>query len=330
MLGGTKMMSRAMAAMWLVLGVGCVAPDPAEEAGEVEQHGICTSAGGEYECDYDCGGCGHNGLREPSWSHLFHGFNKPTLRQYGMWVDYVDSSTPHGAKSLCIPAQTYGDHCVMRWGYSNWIAANSYPRVDIMGHVVAAIAQTGYRVIDPGTNGNTYWGSFALRPQALTETWDYRTQETISAALLAQLNAVPGVAICLMNEQTPNNCTSYNDIYGKAHEADFFGNHFQYYFAGIMGGVDAPDPHHNPRYGAVDSNPQDPDPPARAYNRAHGVRCEYHGDPASSTGHAKWCLGEDGTLWDYPVTVRGMKASVDWYYGGKPKPANYPKVPIEY
>jgi hypothetical protein len=320
---GNNMMVRTMGVMWLVLAVGCVGPTPLEDTGEVEQHGRCTSTDG-YECATDCGGCGYNGLREGSWDLIWGQFNRPTLRSYGLWIDPATGVTP-GAKSLCDPTQVWSDHCVMRTEYSQWIADSQTSRVDIMTHVVAAIAQTNYWVKDPGTNGNTYYGSFNLRPQALTQTWDYRTQETITAALLAQLNAVPGVSICLLNEQTPYNCSSSG---GRYHESDVYGNSFQYYFAGISGGTGAPDPHLNKRFGAIDDGAE---PLAHSYLYGDGTRCFYDG--TGSTRHATSCLGENGTWWGWPVTVRTPLPPSTWYYppgtGGDP-PDGWPKEPIVY
>jgi hypothetical protein len=314
--------------MWLVLAVGCVGPD-LEATGEVEQHSRCLAGSTDFECAADCGGCGHNGLREGSWDLLFGQFNRSTLDDYGLWV-WPASGVTSGALSLCIPSQTYSDHCVMRWKYSNWIAGEPHSRVDIMSHVVAAVAQTNYRVIDPGQNGNTYWGSFNLRPQALTDTWDFRTQETITAALLAQLNAEPGVAICLLNEQTPTNCSSSG---GKYHEGDFYGNHFQYYFAGISGGAHANDPKLNRRYGTVEEDNGD-EPPAETYLHEPVARCDYSGLLAGAgnhNSHATRCQGKSGTWWNYPVTVRTPLPPGTWYYppGSLTRPSNWPQVPME-
>ncbi len=311
------MMNRAMGALWLVLAVGCAASEAAE-TGEIEQHERCFGAGveaDEYECQADCGGCGHNGLRESSWNQLFGGFNRQALKMYGVWIDSAS-----GARSLCDPVHTWTDHCVMRNGYSQWLAANPTRREDIMSHLVAAIAQTDYWVQDPGT-GTIYWGSFNLRPQALTQTWDYRTQETITAALLAQVNAVKGVAICMMNEQTPANCSFTG---GRYHEADFFGNHFQFFFAAVSGGADAPDPDDNLRLGDAGD---DPAAPAFAYVY-EGERCEYAG--SSNRLHATRCKGENGVWWEHPVTVRTPGRPRDWYYGDLvPQPDSFPWVPID-
>src|SRR5207237_2559375 len=98
--------------------------------------------------------------------------------------------------------------------------------------------------------GNTYAGDFGLAVKARTESFGYAEQEAVTGGMIALLDPIAGVAVCLLDKSTPGNCTGAAPYY----EAAFYGNHFRGGFTAITGGKDAEKPSLNRRYGSVDGS----------------------------------------------------------------------------
>lgn len=272
------------------------------ELGDAEQGVMSCSAGDEaYNCK--CVGCGSNGEDQAWWNAMFAEADRTALSGYGAWSWGTDGPT-----SLCEPSTVGASSCTMRAQWSAWIAGGGSKRVGMMENLVKVIANKTYRVRDP--NGYDYYGEFGLAHGAVSSPWTYVDQEIVSGGVLALLNSVHGVPVCLKTERNPDNCAGSNAAY---HESTTFGKTFRGHYAAISGGAHAKDPSLNLRYGTVDGGSAT----AFHWNEA---RCATSG---SGTGAiASYCDDQYGTRWQWPVTVLVPTAPSGWYYnvGGSPSP----------
>ncbi|HSK00819.1 MAG TPA: hypothetical protein VK932_06245 [Kofleriaceae bacterium] len=274
------MMWKTMGAVWLVLAVGCVAPEgpELEQTGEIEQH---------FE---PCPGCGVNGMRQGEWNNVFSTLDKAALDRDAAAYDLWDGAT-HSPMGLCQPGTLNGGACTVREGWGHWINRDTNPRVGIFTNLVKVILPKGYKVVHPG--GYTYWGKFGLMAHARTSSWGQEGREIASAGMLALLNAYPDVPLCLNTRQLPDNCVgssaqwSESILFGDA----IYGGSPRY--IAISGGKDAPSPALNPRYGTVDGGS------ARAHSY-YQYRCT-----TSRTGNARYPVScsDNGVTWHNPVHV---------------------------
>jgi hypothetical protein len=267
----------------------------------------------------DCDGCAANGLPIAAWGETFGALHKPSLEAASLWPG-------SGPLSLCV---AFGaGYCVMRSEWAAWMHAQWYGRrLNIMTDMVKCIAEKGYRVQEQG--GVAFHGAFGLRPEGLSQTWDYRSEETVTGCLLAQLNIVAGVPICMLNTQNPTNCTSNQvDDPTPFEESSFGGNLFTSHKTTIIGGMHAPEPNKNRRYGTVE---QLEDPALETnYTINGGKRCSYNSDVNAESRHATSCVDRNGNVWPYPVTVRVPAPPSTWYYDRQPppeRPSNWPPAP---
>lgn len=296
-------MKHAICAVVMVALGGCLAG--LDATGEVEQHTFPP----------DCDGCAGNGLTIGAWGETFGGLHKMSLQPAHLWSG--------GPLSLCTGPDP--NVCVMRPEWADWMHASWYQRrLNIMTDMVKCIARRGYRVQEPG--GVAFYGAFGLRPEALSDTWDDRSRQTITGCLLAQLNLVAGVPICVLNVQKPGNCTSALQPDPTPYEESSFGGDlFTSHKTTIIGGMDAPVPNMNQRYGSID---QLEDPALETDYTINGQqRCSYSSGPAEGR-HATSCTDFNGNVWAYPVTVRVPAPPSTWYYttGQLPphRPENWP------
>jgi hypothetical protein len=301
-------MKRSMCVAFVMVAASCAVPDL--ESSEVEQALInCAANPSAYSCTDDCDGCGGNGLTIASWGDAFAALDKQTLKDGGLWPG-------EGPLSLC--GSSGSGYCNMRPLWASWIGAvHPARRTNIMTDIVKCVATKGYRVIAP--DGTPYWGEFGLRPETLGQVWDYRSRDTVSACLLIQLNRTPGVPICVLNEQTPGNCTTAaaGDP-APFYESAAIGNLFDGHYAAIIGGAHAQNPDLNQRYGLVDQPSEDP---AKEIPYQVGtVQSCVHNTTVNTEGrHATACKDTNGAWWDYPVTARTPEAPIKWFFD-KPYP----------
>jgi hypothetical protein len=264
------------------------------EVGEAEQAIMsCSIDPDAYNCK--CTGCGANGLEQSGWNAMFAEADRTALSNYGAWSWGSDAPV-----SLCDPGTVIGSSCTLRPSWSAWIAGNPAKRVGMMENMVKVVAQKTYAVRDP--NGYTYYGEFGLAAGALASSWSYADQEIVTGGILALLNSVHGVPVCLKTERHPDNCAGSDAVY---HESVTFGKTFRGHYAAISGGYHAKDPSLNLRYGTVDGGS------ASAFRWSDGKCATYvSGVNTIATG----CTDQYGTWWNWPVTVLVPTAPSTWYY----------------
>lgn len=272
------MIAKTMGVVWLVLAVGCVAPEAEpEETSEVEQHVICP-------------GSGLNGNRQGWWNTAFTALARPALQSTDPALDLWDGGKA-SPMSLCDPATLTDYSCTARSGWLAWL--DVYPathRRGIFMEIVRVALPKGYRV---WANGTRYDGTFGLYPSARVSSWGQEGREIVSAGLLALLNAVPDIPLCLNSRQMPNNCAGSTATY---QESITFGDIIvggPPRIIAIHGGVDAKDPTLNPRYGSVDQESAFP----HHWNQ--------HLCQTTGTGAGRYPTGctRNGTSWTNPVQV---------------------------
>ncbi len=298
MLKGSNKMLKTMGAVWVVLAVGCVAPELPEldetETGEVEQH------------LEPCPGCGVNSLRQSEWNYVFHTLDGNALDNFGLWDGVAVSPV-----SLCKPGTVSDDKptCKVRQGWLDWLAADTYVqrRGGIFRNLVKVALEGNQTILPPdGTvfpdGSPSYQGMFGLMPYARGSSWGPAGREIASAGLLALLNSVSGVPLCLNTRDKPGHCAGSSATYS---ESITFGDatHGSRYIA-IYGGKDAPFPLRNPRYGSV--SPES----AAVHNNATNV-CDTVGE--HSARYPVRCR-YDGHTWNNPVHVLIPSDPKDSYY----------------
>jgi hypothetical protein len=262
----------------------------------------------DYNCR--CSGCGANGAHPADWNAMDSQADRNALDSVGAWDWSAD-----GPRSLCDPSTVVPDSCRMHAAWSAWIGGNGR-HISMMKIFVKLIALKGYIVSDPV--GLKYVGEFGLAASALGSSWRYPEQEIVAAGVLALLDLVHGVPVCLKTELTPDNCATAGPSH---HESTFFGNTFRVHYAAISGGVSAPIPWDNLRFGTA------PQSSATAFTwQQH--RCATTG--TGETTLVAFCDDEFGRRWQWPVVVVTPFDPQIWYYrpGGAvlPKPTSIPPV----
>jgi hypothetical protein len=285
---------------WLIASVvvlGASAVDDLDLA-ETEQ------AGGRFSDDPGdaCPSCGGNGFTEDGYNYMFGQYTRNTLNDAG-----VNAWANDNPISLCTPGTNNGSSCDLRWNYSEWLRRGLVnKRVHIFTEVVRVVAPQGFAVRDRYTSGNTYYGKFGIARAAL-DGHSYATTETISAGLLALLNPVAGVPICLTSRHYPSGCA---DSGAHWHESNTFGNHFRAAYVAIGGGQHAVDPHQNKRFGNVTNST------AMEVVTYGSASCDLN---SSGTGrYAIRCRSGSNVTWQNPVTVLTPFVPDDFYYGPGP------------
>jgi hypothetical protein len=293
-----------------VLGaLGCM--EPVEMIAEAAQavEGPCDDGGNDWDCR--CSGCSANGVTQGQWDGMFGEADRNELKQYGAWAASGD-----GPVQLCASAPAANDtQCMLHPAWHNWLPGSNR-RVGMLTNIVKVAARKGFRVIDPG--GNTYHAAFGLAHEALGETpWTYRSQELVVAGMLALINEVHGVPVCLRSEHTPDNCAGAGTLF---FEMIAFGRTFRTHYGAVAGGSDAPDPMKNRRYSTM--------LPTSATEFIWPQPCTVAGSGANAL--ATHCTDELGRPWTWPVTVMVPVFPRDWYYevGGGPieKPGGVPQT----
>jgi hypothetical protein len=293
-----------------VLGaLGCT--EPVDTTGETVQaiEGPCDG-GNDWDCR--CSGCSANGVTQHQWDGMFTETDRTELREYGAWAP----PNGDGPVRLCASAPAANDtQCTLHPAWHAWLSGSNR-RVGILTNIVKVAARKGFRVIDPGAN--TYHAAFGLAHEALGETpWTYRSQELVVAGVLALVNEVHGVPVCLRSEHTPDNCAGAGTL---AFEMITFGSTFRMHYAAVAGGKDAPDPMKNRRYSTM--------LPTSASEFIWPQPCSVAGGGANALAMA--CTDELGRPWSWPVTVMVPFVPSLWYYdvGGGPieKPSGVPQA----
>jgi hypothetical protein len=277
----------------MVFAVGACAVDE-PELGEVEQLDRFREDDGD-----SCPGCGLNGNPEQALNYTFGQASRSSLDAAGAWRWDVDN--PH---SFCKPNTNNGVYCTLRPEWATWLRQGlTGTRVTIMTEMVRVAARQDFAIVDPG--GNTYYGKFGLAPSVLDGS-NYTGWEVVSAGLLALLNPVPGIEICLTTRQFPNHCAGAGTT---AHESTMYGYVFRHGFLAISGGIDAEDPHQNSRYGNADNST------AHEVHHWNAGRCVYQG--SGETRRATSCTrASNGQVYGNPVTVLMTPAERNRIYFG--------------
>jgi hypothetical protein len=275
--------------------------EPVEMTAETAQaiDGPCDG-GNDFDCR--CSGCSANGVTQRQWDGMFSEADRNALNDFGTWAANGD-----GPVRLCAsaPAANHTE-CTLHPAWHDWLWAGTDRRIGMITGIVKVVARKGFRVRDPG--GNTYHGAFGLAHEALGETpWTYRSQELLVAGMLALIDAVHGVPVCLRSTHTPDNCAGLTDM---DFESITFGSTFRMHYAAIAGGSDAPDPAKNRRYSTV--------LPTSATKFVWPPPCTVAGNGANAL--ATHCTDELGRPWRWPVTVMVPFVPRSWYYdvGGGP------------
>lgn len=264
----------------------------------------------------DCGGCGLNGFRQAAYDSVFAQMDRNALGQVGAWDAEVD-----GPVSLCdggaaVPAGCT-TACNLRPSWRTWLYKphdGAWLHDEMLTAVVELIAPKGSCVVD--ASGRVYHGMFAISPAARLHSWTFADQERVSAGLLAILDQVKGVPICLQSEVDPDACAGSG---AQFHESTLFGNVFQGNprYIVIAGGDAARNPYLNLRYGTV--------LPGSA------TVFQYRDHPCAYTGSgeglvAQYCDGGGGR-WQHPVVALTRGDPHTWYYDvgseAKPRPASF-------
>jgi len=287
---------------------GCADMETTAEAVQALD-GPCDG-GNDWDCR--CSGCSANGVTQSQWDGMFGEADKVALSQHGAWASNGD-----GPVRLCASAPAAGDtQCTLHPAWHNWLWAGTNKRIGMLTSIVKVIARKGFAVRDPG--GFTYHGAFGLAHEALGETpWSYRSQELLVAGMLALIDGVHGVPVCLRSEHTPHNCDGMGTGY---FEIITFGSTFRMDYAAIAGGSDAPDPSKNRRYSTV--------LPTSATKFVAPVPCAVSGSGVNAL--ATECTDQFNRTWKWPVTVIVPFFPRLWYYdvGNREieKPENVPET----
>lgn len=286
---------------------GCVGGVATSESAQAID-GPCEGSG-DWDCR--CSGCSANGVTPGEWNAMFNEADANGLRAWQAWASNGD-----GPVRLCAAIPAAGaTSCTLHPAWRDWLHAGTNRRFGMMTNFVKVIAAKGFTVEDPG--GYTYHGAFGLATEALRETpWSYRSQELLVGGMLALINVVHGVPVCLKSRHTPNNCAGLDAGF---YEITTFGSTFRTHFGAVAGGTGAPDPGLNLRYGTV------PQTSATKFLWPDG-KCTTTG--AGVTALATQCTDQYGRSWLWPVTSITTFRPADWYYvgGGVPKPRP-PEVP---
>jgi hypothetical protein len=297
--------------MVMVSVLGALAcTEPVETTAETAQavEGPCDG-GNDWDCR--CSGCSANGMTQGQWDGMFGEADRNELTDYGAWAANGD-----GPVRLCTSAPAANDpECTLHPAWRAWLSGSNR-RVGMLTNIIKVIARKGFTVDDPG--GNTYHGAFGLAREALGETpWSYRSQELVVAGVLALINEVHGVPVCLKSAHTPNNCAGAGTLF---FESITFGSTFRMHYGAVAGGVDAPDPAMNRRYSTM--------LPTSATEFIWPQPCTVTGSGANAL--ATECSDELGRPWRWPVTVMVPFVPLLWYYdvGGGPirKPVDVPQT----
>jgi hypothetical protein len=289
-----------MAAVIVMMGCGQI-----ESASQTAQAiASCSDDSPEYNCQ--CAGCGANGVSQDDWNALFAEADRVALDRVHAWDWPAD-----GPIALCAPGGN--GSCTLAPQWHRWIDDRDKHR-SMMRHLVQVIAPKTYPVHD---GANTYYGELGLAPGALLASWSYADQEIVSAAMLALLDAVHGVPVCLKTERTPNNCVGSAAYF---HESTTFGRTFRVHHAAISGGAAAPDPTKNPRFRTVRGD-------SAVTFRYDDGHCEAPTGNGVKISVAS-CV-DDVQTWGWPVLVL-TPTDPSWYYD-KPgpdfhKPAGSPEA----
>ena len=291
------------------LAAGCA--ENVDMTGEAAQalDGPCDG-GNDWDCR--CSGCSANGVTQGQWDGMFGEADRTALNQHGAWASNGD-----GPVRLCASAPAAGDtQCTLHPAWHDWLWAGTNRRIGMLTSIVKVIARKGFSVRDPG--GFTYHGAFGLAHEALGETpWSYRSQELLVAGMLALIDAVHGVPVCLRSAHTPHNCDGLDTGFL---ESFTFGSTFRMDYGAIAGGKDAPDPGKNRRYSTV--------LPTSATKFVWPEPCEVSGSGLAAL--ATQCTDGLGRIWKWPVTVIVPFYPRLWYYdvGNREieKPENVPET----
>jgi hypothetical protein len=155
---------------------------------------------------------------------------------------------------------------------------------------------------------------------AREQPWGARGRSIASAGLLALLNAVPGVAICLNAGHVPDNCFNSGFNYS---ESVTFGDAINGNprFIGIWGSSHAPFPLKNTRYGTVSPSS------ATVFNNALNTctTALVEGRTETWARYPQHCRANGMTYHD-PVHVLTPRHPNTWYYG-EPAPVTPPVTP---
>jgi hypothetical protein len=289
--------------------IGCGQVETTSETTSETAQAIASCAG-EAATSFNCrcAGCGANGLSQAGWNAMFAEADRNALNGVTAWDWNHD-----GPIAMCEPGTSWSNGCDLATPWRTWIGTTGR-HVEMITELVKVIAVKTYAVRHPG--GNTYHGEFGLAPAALHATWSYADQEIASAAMLALLDAVHDVPICLKTERTPDNCVGSGAIY---HESTTFGSTFRMHYAAISGGAAAPDPLRNPRFKTVD-------PSSATTFKFSESRCSLGGSGVSTL--ASSCTDQLGRAWNWPVVVL-TPTDPSWYYGQLPpftRPSELPPV----
>ena len=272
--------TRFFVAVLFVAGA-CALEEP--DVGEVEQHGDRFI---DDEGD-SCPGCGLNGFTEDGLNYTFGQYGRSALSDSGAWNWNTDNP-----QSLCAPGTNKGSSCNLRGEYSQWLRLGlTNKRVHILTEVVRIVARQGFAVRDTWGGGNTYYGTFGIAPGMLDGS-NYQASEIVTGGLLALLNPVPGVRICLTTRHHPNHCVGAGTT---AQESAMFGYLYRHSYYGISGGIDAEDPNANARYGTADTAT------ANETFKYDENYCTYSG--SGETRHATACWTRSFQKYANPVTV---------------------------
>jgi len=287
------------------LAAGCMVDVETAEATQAID-GPCD---GVNDWDCRCAGCSANGVSQAQWDGMFGEADRVALMHHGAWASNGD-----GPVRLCASAPAAGDtQCTLHPAWHDWLWAGTNRRIGMLTGIVKVIARKGFTVRDPG--GFIYYGAFGLAHEALGETpWSYRSQELLVAGMLALVDAVHGVAVCLRSAHTPHNC---DGVESGSFESITFGSTFRMDYAAIAGGSGARDPLKNRRFSTV--------LPTSARAFAWPPPCEVAGNGLNAL--ATRCTDEQDRVWSWPVTVI---VPIIWYYdvGNREieRPANAPQT----
>jgi hypothetical protein len=298
---------RLMVTVSALGAIGCAEPVATTAEAVQAVDGPCDG-GNDWDCR--CSGCSANGVTQGQWNAMFGEADRNELRNYGAWA-----ATGDGPVRLCASAPAANDtHCTLHPAWHNW--ADTSRRIGMLTNIVMVAARKGFTVDDPG--GNTYHGAFGLAHEALGEVpWSYRSQELVVAGMLARINTVHGVPVCLKSPHTPDNCAGAGTLY---FELIAFGSTFRMHYGAVAGGKDAPDPGKNRRYSTV--------LPTSATKFIWPQPCTVAGSGANAL--ATQCTDELGRPWNWPVTVMVPFFPQLWYYdvasGPIEKPSGVPQT----
>jgi hypothetical protein len=282
----------------IALATGCAAQLDELETDEIEQAAL------------SCPGCGMNGFSETAYNWMWGQFDRNALAATGAW-------SGDAPLTFCRPATVTSTGCKLRYVYGAWLrTGQTNIRVEIMTNVVKLIAPQGFWIHDDyDASGHFYQGMFDLAPRARNVIVDYPEQERISAGLLALLNAVKDVPVCLLTKHQPSHCAGSTAYW---HESVTFGKHFRHPYLAIAGGSAAPDPAQNHRYGNAKN--------AQANEVLPSNKCNVSG--TGEGRHALSCSSASNVVWNHPVTVLTPHDPKNHYYG--PGPITKPPMVFDY